>query len=142
MILYLDTSVLVSCYVPEGHSQNILELLQKNQEQPYISRLTEVEFYSALAMKKRNKEISQHNINIVTALFNQHLSELMYQRIYIIDTLFEKAIGFLNAYRTQLRTLDALHLACSAAMNATLVTADKILAYSGKQLDIPTLLLG
>ncbi len=141
MAIYLDTSVLVSVYIPEKHSQNILNLLDKSKEQFCISRLAETEFFSALACKKRTKELSQSEISSITALFHHHLTQLIYEKVYITDAVFEAAIHFLTSYKTHLRTLDALHLACAANMNATLITADKILAKSAEQLDLSVQLI-
>lgn len=141
MVFYLDTSVIVSIYIPEPQSQNILELLQKTDTKPYLSRLAETEFYAALAIKKRTKEISQSDIKTVTLLFHRHMAQLMYEKVYITDTVFETAIQFLMAHDTQLPTLDALHLACSAQINATLVTADHTLAKSARRFEVPVILL-
>lgn len=141
MTIYLDTSVLVSVYIPEKHSENILNLLAQSKERFSISRLTETEFFSALALKKRNKELSQADVNSVTVLFHQHMSQLIYEKIYITDTVFETAIHFLTSYKTHLRTLDALHLACASNLNATIITADKILAKSAEQLHVPSQLI-
>lgn len=141
MPIYLDTSVLVSVYVPEKHSDEILNLLKTSKEKFSISRLTETEFFSALALKKRNKELSQSDINSITRLFHQHLSQLIYEKVHITDAVFETAIHFLTLYKTHLRTLDALHLACASNINAKLITADKILAKSAEQLDVSTQLI-
>lgn len=138
---YLDTSVLVSIYIPEKHSLEILEFLQNSTKAPCISRLVETEFYAALAMKKRSKELQQAEIDAATTLFNHHLNQFIYERVYITDEVFKSAIAFIAEGKTQLRTLDALHLACSATINATLVTADKILEKSAKTLNLPSHLI-
>lgn len=139
MKIYLDTSVVVSVYVPEKHTPSILKILQEAQSRPYLSRLTETEFYAALAHKIRNKELKNVEIQAVTSLFNQHLADLIYEHIYLTDAVFTLAIHFLSSGKTSLRTLDALHLACSSIANATLVTADKVLAKSAESLKVPVL---
>ena len=141
MAIYLDTSVLVSVYIPEKHSQSILTLLQNTEERPYLSRLAETEFYAALSGKKRTKELTQSAIHTTTTMFQHHITQLFYERIYVTDAIFETAINFLSSHKTNLRTLDALHLACSATIDATLVTADKILAKSAEQLKVAVQLL-
>lgn len=140
-LLYLDTSVLVSIYIPEKHSVAILELLQNSHTRPCLSRLAETEFYAALAMKKRTKELNQLEIDAAISLFNRHLNQFVYERIYITDEVFKCAIQFLSEGKTQLRTLDALHLACSSVIHAQLVTADKILDKSAKDLNLHSHLL-
>ncbi|MHB1947956.1 MAG: type II toxin-antitoxin system VapC family toxin [Gammaproteobacteria bacterium] len=141
MSIYLDTSVLVSVYVPEKHSQNILNLLTNSKERFCVSRLVETEFFSALACKKRTKELSQSDINSITVLFHQHMSQLIYEKVYITDAVYETAIHFLTLYKTQLRTLDALHLACASNIDAKLITADKVLAKSAEQLQVQAQLI-
>lgn len=106
-----------------------------------LSRLAETEFYAALALKKRTKELHQSDITAATTLFEQHINQLVYERIYITDKVFQSAIKFLTNGNTSLRTLDALHLACSSIINSTLVTADKILAKSAKELQLSFCLL-
>jgi uncharacterized protein len=141
MSLYLDTSVLVSIYIPEKHSDAIINLLQESNEKPCLSRLAEVEFYAALALKKRTKELQQAEINAAVKLFNHHLDQLIYEKIYITDVVFTSATQLLSEVKTPLRTLDALHLACSLIIQATLVTADKLLSKSAKTFNIPSLLV-
>lgn len=141
MKIYLDTSVVVSIYVPEKHSSFILKILQETQSRPYLSRLTETEFHAALAQKVRTKELKMLDIQAVTSMFDQHLAESVYEHIYLTDTVFTLAIEFLSSGKTPLRTLDALHLACNSIANATLVTADKVLAKSAEHFNIPVLLV-
>ena len=83
-----------------------------------LSRLAETEFYAALALKKRTKELHQSDITAATTLFEQHINQLVYERIYITDRVFQSAIKFLANGNTSLRTLDALHLACSSIINS------------------------
>lgn len=141
MSLYLDTSVLVSIYIPEKHSDDIINLLQESNEKPCLSRLTEVEFYAALALKKRTKELKQTEINAAIKLFNHHLDQLVYEKVYITDAVFTSAMQLLSEGKTPLRTLDALHLACNLIIQATLVTADKLLSKSADTFQIPSLLI-
>lgn len=141
MSLYLDTSVLVSIYIPEKHSDAIINLLQESNEKPCLSRLAEVEFYAALALKKRTRELQQAEINAAVKLFNHHLDQLIYEKIYITDMVFTSATQLLSEGKTPLRTLDALHLACSSIIQATLVTADKLLFKSAKTFNVPSLLV-
>ncbi len=141
MAIYLDTSVLVSVYVPESHSSRILKLLQQSKTRPHLSRLTETEFFSTLAAKKRTKELSPSEFNAITELFQRHIAELQYDQAHITDATFETAIEFLRRSKSNLRTLDALHLACSANIKSTLITADKILAKSATELGVANQLI-
>lgn len=101
-----------------------------------ISRLVETEFYSVLAIKKRNKELSDLAVKGISDVFSYHLKMNSYEIIHVTDINFEKAIDYLKSNKTQLRTLDAIHLACCDNNSATMVTADKVLAKSAKLLNI------
>ena len=141
MQIYLDTSVLVSVYIPEKHSKSILDVLHDTKERPMVSRLAETEFYAALASKIRTKELSTSAVKTAISMFRHHIATLIYENVYITDSVFTTAMDFLSQRTTNLRTLDALHLACSHIINAKIVTADKILAKSAEQLNIPVKLL-
>ena len=56
-MVYIDTSVLVAYYCPEGLSEKAEELLM-SYLRPAISSLTEVELFSAVSGKVRKKEIN------------------------------------------------------------------------------------
>jgi uncharacterized protein len=57
-LIYLDTSAIVPYYVPEKLSDVVEQLLQKQEDQPIISQLVEVEFFSALSRRVRMGEVS------------------------------------------------------------------------------------
>lgn len=140
-MLYLDTSVLVSIYVPEKQSAAILEFLEKYEKNIYISQLSEAEFFSALAIKKRMKQLSATTIKAISAMFSKHIDELIYEKIHLTNYVFTTALEYITTYKTNLRTLDALHLACCSTANMTLITADHDLAQSAKHFKVNVKLL-
>jgi predicted nucleic acid-binding protein len=134
---YLDTSVVASLYVPEKHTAEITQfLLENKQHYMCISRLVETEFYSVLAMKKRSKELSDSAVKGIADLFDYHLKMNSYEIIHVTDANFQNAINFLKSNKTNLRTLDAIHLASCDNISATMVTADKLLAKSANLLGV------
>jgi predicted nucleic acid-binding protein len=134
---YLDTSVVASLYVPEKHTASISSFLIENkQHQLCISRLVEAEFYSVLAIKKRTKELSESAAKAIADLFAYHLRINTYEFAHVTDMHFIKSIEYLKLLKTNLRTLDALHLSCCGEISATMVTADKVLAKSAKILEV------
>lgn len=141
MNIYLDTSVLAPIYVPETFTEEILVYLSEITTKIYISRLTETELYSAIAMKLRTKKISKIQSVEVIDSFQEDLDTLVYEKAYISDEMFKKAINFLSSHKTNLRTLDALHLACAFVINANLVTADRDLAKAANRFNISFKLL-
>ncbi|OQW96592.1 MAG: hypothetical protein BWK74_08165, partial [Desulfobacteraceae bacterium A6] len=74
---YIDTSVLVAYYFPEPLSDKVESFLTTCM-QPAISRLTEVEFYSALARKIRSGELAKIDAERLTDSFLLHIEESMY----------------------------------------------------------------
>jgi len=100
MGIYLDTSVLVSVYVREKHSKKILDLLEKNKEPIYISRLVEAEFYSALVLKKRTQALSQENFKKISDFFQKHITESFYNCLHLTDDTFSHAIELLQSGKT------------------------------------------
>jgi len=137
MKLYLDTSVLASLYFPELHTQAISDYLTSHQASEIcISRLVQTEFYSVLAIKQRTKELDKKSIKIITNLFEHHLATVSYEVVFISNEVYTQAIKFLSSFKTKLRTLDALHLACCKVIKAKMLTADKVLAASAKKYNI------
>lgn len=141
MSIYLDTSVLVSLYVPEKYSEAMMERLLNNKDGIIISRLAEVEFISAISMKQRLKELTAKQSKVIIALLQQHLNETMYERFYLTDEIFTQAGEYLSKSALKLRTLDALHLSAAYLSSAPLITADKVLAEAAKKLKIKSELI-
>lgn len=140
MNIYLDTSVLVSVYTPEARSRRALDRLAA-ADALFLSRLAEVEFCSALALKIRTRDLSRRDAEKILALFKRHVERQVYSRLHLTSAVYDLGQTLLTQFTTPLRTLDALHLACSAHVNATLLTADRALALSAKRLEIPCELL-
>jgi len=126
---YFDTSALVPIYVPEPLTERALRRVTDNPD-IMVSRLTEVEFYSALARKLRMGDMQRHHTLQVARTFARHLASGIYTILQITNEMFTIARDFLQRLSTALRTLDALHLSCCASLQATLVTADVTLAIS------------
>lgn len=137
MNLYLDTSVLVSCYVAETQSETVLAKLAQHSGELFVSQLAEVEFCSALSMKLRCKQLSSAQRNAVLELFQRHLETGQYTKVYLIEDTYQLAKQFLLKHSLKLRTLDALHLALAQHLKAILFTADVDLAKAAAVLKLP-----
>ncbi len=138
MNIYLDTSLLIPIYIPEVHTEKIFDYMDKVVTKIYISRLTETEFCSALAIKTRIKQLTKKHAALLFAALTEDINLSMYEKIYITDEIIQNAINYLIRYETNLRTLDALHLSCASMVGATLVTADQNLAQAANHFNILT----
>jgi predicted nucleic acid-binding protein len=137
---YIDTSVLVAYYFPEPLSDRVESFLTACS-QPAVSRLTEVEFCSALARRIRMDELAKVDAERLTSAFRAHIESGMYTILPLTDEHFYLARKWLSSWKTELRSLDALHLALAGAGDRTMVTADKQMARAAESLSVKVLLI-
>jgi len=133
--LYFDTSALVPAYLPEACSEKVAIRLGE-ADRIYLSRLTEMEFFSALSKKVRMEELGLEEAQAVATAFDRHLQAHVYTTLRVTNEVFDLGMRYLKGFDTPLRTLDGLHLACCALAGLTLITADTILADCAKRLGV------
>ena len=133
---YIDTSSLLPYYREEKASRRIQELLSSIQPPVMISSLTKVEFASALARWIRMKEITEIEVNLIKNTFDNDIKSGLFIRHPLSSAHFRQAETWLLGRKSALRTLDALHLACSWSLGAELITCDNILQESADILGI------
>jgi predicted nucleic acid-binding protein len=134
-MIYIDTSVLVAYYCPEALSHAAQREIARVAD-PTVSRLTEVEFCSALGTKVRTGELDAAAAHRLLACFRMHCSGGDYRIVPVEARDYTAASGWLAAMATPLRTLDALHLAVAFSNRLTVVTADKDLAASARHFGV------
>jgi predicted nucleic acid-binding protein len=134
-MVYIDTSVLIAYYWPESLSAAAQSEIRK-AEGPAISPLSEVEFHSALALKKRMKEMDEESARRILSAFRVHRADGVYRVVPIEAREYLLSCEWLGTFRTSLRALDALHLAAAFSNGLTLITADRILAESAKHFGV------
>jgi uncharacterized protein len=139
MTAYIDTSVLGAYYCPEALSTAAEEALLRI-EKPVISLLSELEFTSLIAKKRRLKELNASQGRRILDLFGNHVSEGFYRRMNLSGEHYLKARQLIST-GVSLRTLDALHLAAALAEALPLVTADRGLAAAAKRLKSKVILV-
>jgi len=130
-MVYIDTSVLIAYYWPEAISPAAQSEIRKARG-PAISPLSEVEFHSALALKKRMKEMDEESARRILSAFRAHRRDGVYRIVPIEAREYALSCEWIETFRTPLRALDALHLAAAFSNGLTLITADKVLADSAK----------
>lgn len=139
-MIYIDTSILVAYYCPEKISDQVEKILVEANN-PAISQLTEVELASAVALKIREKALSQENGKAVLSVFRTNIDDKSYIYLPIQPKHFTTAMNWIAEFNTPLRTLDALHLAIAAQNKAPLLTADIKFARSAKKLGVEVTLI-
>ena len=134
---YIDTGILVAYYSPEALSEQVQTFLD-SQLKPAISRLTEVELFSAVAKKVRMGELSHADGNLILSKFLSHIESGLFTIINPEAQHWKIARSWISLFTTSLRTLDALHLAIASAEDYVLVTSDQQLLRAAKTLDVKT----
>lgn len=121
---YVDTSVLGAYYCPEPLSSAAESALLKLRD-PCISPLTEVEFASLVARKRRLRDLGEREASDVLRLFGQHVAEGYFRRLPLGTEHFLRARDLIGSMASALSTLDALHLAVALSAGIPMLTADR-----------------
>jgi predicted nucleic acid-binding protein len=137
---YVDTSVLGAYYCPEPLSPTAESALQRLDD-PVISSLTEVEFASLIARKRRMRELTPSQSRAVLDLFASQVQEGFFRRVMLGSEHFRHARDLVASTTASLRTLDALHLAVALAESLPLLTSDRDLGRAARRHRAVTVLL-
>ncbi len=137
---YLDTSVLGSYYCPESLSAPVSKALL-SLGRALISPLVVLEFTSLVSLKVRTGELSPTDGGLILKRFQHHLNGNLYQMAEIGQREFSTARRWIARLDTNLRTLDALHLAVAVASHEKMWTTDRPLAKSAGLLRVPCMLI-
>jgi len=129
---YFDTSVIAPLYRPEALTEAAEALHQ--QYRPVISLLTEVELASTIARWVRTEELSDEHAELAGKTFADDLRLKVFERTDLEDRHYWQARTWLQKRTTNLRTLDALHLAVAAENDWPIITADKRLHQAAESL--------
>lgn len=129
MSLWLDTSALVSLYVPEARSARVARLVQRAGEPVPFSQLHELELVNALRLLVFRREAKPKSIDLTLARIAEDLYEGVLMRSPIEwPAAFAKALELSDRYtrRVGSRSLDLLHVAAAfLARSDAFVTADR-----------------
>jgi len=137
---YIDTGVLGAYYCPEALSA-AAETALRRVRTPVISLLSEVEFCSLIARKRRLKEFNERQAKQILDLFGTHVAEGFYRRLALTTEHFLSARQLLAAEVGSLHTLDALHLTVALTEKLALMTADRDFAKAARRHKIPVILI-
>jgi predicted nucleic acid-binding protein len=139
-MFYIDTSVIVAYYYPEPLSEKA-EAFLMTHIRPAISTLTEVEMFSALSRKIREGGLSRKDAGRIIAKFLSHVDGHFYTHLFVESYHYRLARDWIGLFNTNLKTLDALHLATAHVEGLTFVTGDQELAESARVLALDVVLL-
>jgi len=137
--VYLDTSALLPYYRSEPRSDAVESFLRARREPVDISDLTLVEVASALARWVRHGELSEAQALTIERALDADVEAGRLAVHPLTRGHTRLAQRWLLGRQVGLRTLDALHLACAALIDAQLVTFDRELAREATALGIETL---
>ena len=138
--VYVDTSVLGAYYCPEPLSLKADKIMQAIAN-PVISLLTEVEFFSLVAKKRRQRDFSEAKARKIHGEFLAHTTNGYYRRVAISVDHYLKARDMITQLKTTLRTLDVLHLAIALQEKLPLITSDKGLVAAARYFKVKATLL-
>lgn len=131
----------MSLYAAEVRSTQVERYIKTCKDELWISSLTQVEFYSAVNIKKRMKALSLAQAKHIIQLFEQHIAQRHFILVHLTHEVYDLAKTILYASKVALRSLDALHLACAKQHHLELITADKMLHLAANKCDVQSVLL-
>jgi uncharacterized protein len=140
-MFYIDTSVVVASLTSETSTSVAQLWLAKHANESLVtSAWVKAETFSALAMKRRQGEISDA---VHAAAKNEFIHMMRGSFIHYGISLnhFEMAAEYVSKRNINLRAADALHLAIATDNDATLCTLDKGQFDAAKALRIKAVLL-
>jgi uncharacterized protein len=139
-MIYIDTSVIIASFTVETSTLAAQSWMANNRaEKLATSPWVKTEFYSALAMKRRLKEISDLTYAAVSRQYARMERDTLWE-CSVTHAHFEAAAGIVASYELKLRASDALHLAIAADNGASLCTLDQRLFDAGEALGIPCIM--
>ena len=128
MTLWLDTSVLVSLYVPEPRSERAARLVRRTDSPIVFSQLHELEVTNALRLRVFRREGGSRLVEATLARLHEDLHEGTLHRLAIDwPQTIAKGMELANQHTARLgcRSLDLLHVAAAILSGSQhFVTAD------------------
>ncbi len=117
--IYLDSSAFAKLYVPEAESER-LDTFLRGRRGLMISELTITEVLSAVARRKRERELRADQANEIRDAVLADADSGSFERLDLTPSVHRDAERLLLATDSlPLRTLDALHIALALSGSAT-----------------------
>jgi len=135
LIVYLDTSVLVSLFVPDEFSIRARAYLQAAMPAFSVSDYACAEFSSVIARLVRVREVEAKAAPALFAGFDAWVAAVA-RKTMTTSADIEAANSYLRRLDTTLRAPDAIHLAMAQRLEAELATFDHGLAESARRVKV------
>jgi predicted nucleic acid-binding protein len=132
---YVDTSVLLPMLIAEPTTEAVYEFLGANSEELLVSDFAAAEVASALSRLVRMALLAAGDASARLADFDAWRAA-MSSPVDISASDARLAYIYVRHFDLGLRAPDALHLAISRRLDATLVTLDRRLAAAANQLGV------
>ncbi|WP_375427839.1 type II toxin-antitoxin system VapC family toxin [uncultured Sphingomonas sp.] len=136
-MIYPDTSVLIAAATREKFTSNALRLLAATPAGGLLASLwTRTELASALGVKQRSDRIDAAG-RLAAARTLRALLDDAFTIVPVEDRHFRLATEMMERDVAPLKAPDALHLAITSAVGATLWTGDRPMVTAAKALGVP-----
>ena len=137
MTTYLDTSVIVSMFTVDVHSDRANRMII-DAERLVVSDLTGAEFASALAIHHRSGRATEADVRTAFAMFDAWC-ETMPDRVEISSSDIRGAQALIRQLEHPLRAPDATHLMLTRRLGLSLATFDSVMARAAPRLGVQLL---
>ena len=128
MTVWLDTSALVSLYVPEARSERVARIVRRAGEPIPFSQLHELELADALRLRVFRREVRSKLVDATLVRIGEDLHDGVLRRVAIEwPAALVKAIELANHHTSRIgcRSLDLLQVAAATISGSRhFVTAD------------------
>jgi predicted nucleic acid-binding protein len=132
---YLDTSVLISSYLPDVHTAKVLAFLGKNSGFA-VSYWSDLEFRGALGVLVRQKLITAEQAEQVLEQYQTHRKDGSYSLVELTSKHFQAALDSFPSFEAPLKSADALHVGIARVEKLKLVTLDEKQARVASQVKV------
>lgn len=132
MNYYLDTSVLVALILPDAHSQNADAWLKKVNPTLVTSDFCTIEFAAVVSRRVRMNNLSVPTANLALRTLDGWLARTA-QVVPCAPHHMALAAALVRDFPTKLMAPDAIHLAVTKILGATIATFDSRLAEAAQR---------
>lgn len=138
---YLDSSLVVSLLTPEPATARAQQwLVDHSAEGVHVSDWVSVEVSSALAIRRRRKDIDDDQMAFARQTY-ELLQASTLRSVPVRRADFEQAARWAARHELSLRAADALHLAVASNAALELITRDGVQAKAARALGVAVTLL-